>query len=149
MQYEEISNNYHLYHNKNPKNSIFTMKVEYGIGTKEDPALKYAAELGNMIGNEKYSFNVLKEELQKIGATINFYSSGDYFGLDIKGFDKNFEKTLSMAGEFLQNLKVRKEDKKKLKKLIQSSTLERMFEGRDASTKGNALRDYALWGQNF
>ena len=50
MQYEEISNNYHLYHNKNPKNSIFTMKVEYGIGTKEDPALKYAAELGNMIG---------------------------------------------------------------------------------------------------
>ena len=53
-----------------------------------------------------------------------------------------------MAGEFLQNLKVRKEDKKKLKKLIQSSTLERMFEGRDASTKGNALRDYALWGQN-
>ena len=148
MQYEEISDNYHLYHNMNPKNSIFTMKVEYGIGTKEDPALKYAAELGNMIGNEKYSFNVLKEELQKIGATINFYSSGDYFGLDIKGFDKNFEKTMNMAGDFLQNLKVRKEDKKKLKKLIQSSTLERMFEGRDASTKGNALRDYALWGQN-
>ncbi len=148
MHYEEINENYHLYYNTNPKNSIFTMKVEYGIGTKEDPTLKYAAELGNMIGSEKYSFNVLKEELQKIGATINFYSSGDYFGLDIKGFDKNFEKTMSMAGEFLLTMKVRKEDKKKLKKLIQGSTLERMFEGRDASTKGNALRDYALWGQN-
>ena len=59
MQYQKISDNYHLYHNMNPKNSIFTMKVEYGIGTKEEPALQYAAELGNMIGNRKYSFNVL------------------------------------------------------------------------------------------
>ena len=40
MQYEEISDNYHLYHNMNPKNSIFTMKVEYGIGTKEDHGTK-------------------------------------------------------------------------------------------------------------
>ncbi len=148
MIYEEINDNYHLYHNPNPKNSIFTMKVEYGIGTKEDPTLQYAAELGNMIGNEKYTFNELKEELQKIGATINFFSSGDYFGLDIKGFDKNFKKTMSMTGEFLQTMKVRKEDKKKMKKLIQGSILERRFEGSNASTKGNALRDYALWGQN-
>ena len=148
MHYEEINDNYYLYHNKNPKNSIFTMKIEYGIGTKEDPTLEYAAKLGNMIGNENYTFNQLKEELQKIGATINFFSSGDYFGLDIKGFDKNFEKTINMAGEFLQTMKVRKEDKKKLKKLIQGSTMERKFEGRNASTKGNAVRDYALWGQN-
>ena len=148
MNYKKILDNYHLYHNVNPKNSIFTMKIEYGIGTKEDPALQFAAELGNMIGNEKYNFNELKEELQKIGATINFYSSGDYFGLNIKGFDKNFQKTITMAGELLQNMKVRKEDKKKLKKLIQGSTLERRFESRDASAKGNALRDYALWGQN-
>ena len=148
MRYEEINDNYYLFHNTNPKNSIFTMKIEYGIGTKEDPTLQYAAELGNMIGNEKYTFNALKEELQKIGATINFFSSGDYFGLDVKGFDKNFQKTMNMTGEFLQTMKVRKDDKKKLKKLIQGSTLERRFEGRDASTKGNALREYALWGQN-
>ena len=148
MSYETIGKNYHLYHNKNPKNSIFTMKIEYGIGTKEDPALKYASELGNMIGNTDYTFNALKEELQKIGATINFFSTGDYFGLNIKGFDKNFQKTVTMAGDFLSTMKVRKEDEKKLKKLIQSSTLERKFEARDASTKGNALREFALWGQN-
>jgi len=148
MSYEKIGKNYHLYHNKNPKNSIFTMKIEYGIGTKEDPALKYASELGNMIGNTDYTFNALKEELQKIGATINFFSTGDYFGLNIKGFDKNFQKTITMAGDFLGTMKVRKEDEKKLKKLIQSSTLERKFEARDASIKGNALREFALWGQN-
>ena len=148
MQYEDIKENYHFYHSMNPKNSIFTMKIEFGIGTKEDPSLQYAAELGNMIGSEKYSFNEFKEELQKIGGTINFFSSGDYFGLDVKGFDKNFQKTMDMAGEFLRTMKVRKEDEKKLKKLIQGSNLERMFEGRNASTKGNALRDYALWGQN-
>ena len=55
---------------------------------------------------------------------------------------------MSMTGEFLRTMKVRKEDKKKMKKLIQGSTIERRFEGSNASTKGNALRDYALWGQN-
>lgn len=148
MSYETIGKNYHLYHNKNPKNSIFTMKIEYGIGIKEDPALKYASELGNMIGNTDYTFNALKEELQKIGATINFFSTGDYFGLSIKGFDKNFKKTVSMAGDILTTMKVRKEDEKKLKKLIQSSENERKIEARDASIKGNALREFALWGQN-
>ena len=148
MSYETIGKNYHLYHNKNPKNSIFTMKIEYGIGTKEDPALKYASELGNMIGNTDYTFNALKEELQKIGATINFFSTGDYFGLSIKGFDKNFKQTVTMAGDFLTTMKFRKEDEKKLKKLIQSSKVERKLEASDASIKGNALREFALWGQN-
>ncbi len=145
---EELVKNFHFHHNHNPINSIFTMRIEYGIGTKENSSLKYAAEFGNMIGSEEHNFNDLKEELQKIGATINFFSNGDYFGINIKGFDKNFDKTIAMAGVFLKTMKVRKEDKKKLKKLIQSSTLERKFEERDASAKGNALKNYALYGQN-
>ena len=146
--YEELMQNFHFHHNHNPVNSIFTMRIEYGIGTKENASLKYAAEYGNMIGSEKYNFNDFKEELQKIGATINFFSTGDYFGLNIKGFDKHFDKTMDMAGEFLRTMTVRKEDKKKLKKLIQSSTIERKFESRDASGKGNALKNYALYGEN-
>ena len=146
--YEELFENFHFHHNYNPINSIFTMRIEYGIGTKENSSLKYAAEFGNMIGSEKLNFNELKEELQSIGATINFFSTGDYFGLNIKGFDKNFEETINMAGRFINTMKVRREDEKKLKKLIQSSTIERRFEGRDASAKGNALKNYALYGQN-
>jgi len=146
--HEKLNENFHFHHNYNHINSIFTMRIEYGIGTKENPALKYAAEFGNMIGSHELNFNQLKEELQKIGATINFFSTGDYFGINIKGFDKNFEKTMNMAGGFLKTMSVRKEDQKKLKKLIQSSTLERRFEGRDAAAKGNALKNYALVGQN-
>ena len=146
--YEKLSDNFHFYHNNNPINSIFTMRLEYGIGNYENNSLSFAAGLGSMIGDDKYSFNELKEELQKIGATVDFFSDNDYFGLNIKGFDKYFNETVAMAGNFLKSMKVREEDKKKLKKLIQGSVIERKFESRESSVKGNALRSYALWGKN-
>ena len=145
---EVIFDNYHFYHNNNPINSIFTMRVEFGVGDKEIPSLKYAAGFGSMIGTEKYDFNTFKEELQKVGGTINFFNEGDYFGINVKGFDKYFEETVVMAGDFLKTMTVRKEDEKKLKKLIQDSILERKFESRESSVKGSALKDYALWGEN-
>ena len=145
---EVIFDNYHFYHNNNPINSIFTMRVEFGVGDKEIPSLKYAAGFGSMIGTEKYDFNTFKEELQKVGGTINFFNEGDYFGINVKGFDKYFEETIVMAGDFLKTMTVRKEDEKKLKKLIQDSILERKFESRESSVKGSALKDYALWGEN-
>ena len=39
-----------------------------------------------------------------------------------------------------------KEDKKKLKKLIQGSIIERKFEGRETAAKADALKEYAIWG---
>ena len=37
--------------------------------------------------------------------------------------------------------------KKKLKKLIQGSIIERKFEGRETSAKSDALKEYAIWGE--
>ena len=53
-----------------------------------------------------------------------------------------------MAGRIYKYNEGKRGRRKKAKKLIQSSTLERRFEGRDASAKGNALKNYALYGQN-
>ena len=148
IHHEELIDNFHFYHNSNPVNSIFSLKVEYGIGRYENNKLSYAADLGGMIGSEKFSFNDLKEELQKIGATIDFFSDGNYTGINIKGFDRYFNETMNIAGDFLRTMKVREEDKKKLKKLIQESILERKFESRESSAKGNALKEYAIWGDS-
>ncbi|MBE77468.1 MAG: hypothetical protein CMG41_07005 [Candidatus Marinimicrobia bacterium] len=144
--HEELFDNFHFYHNENPVNSIFSMRVEYGIGNYENNKLSFAAGLAAMIGSEKFSWNELKDELQKIGATVDFFSDGNYCGLNIKGFDKYFVETMSIAGDFLQTMRVRDEDKKKLKKLIQESVVQRKFESRESSVKGNALKSYALWG---
>ncbi len=148
IYHEELFENFNFYHNTNPVNSIFSVRVEYGIGNYENNKLPYAAQLVGMIGSEKLDFNQLKEKLQKIGATVDFFSDGNYSGINIKGFDKYFDETMNIAGNFLKTMKVRENDKKKLKKLIQGSTLERRFESRESSVKGDALKQYAIWGEN-
>ena len=148
IYYESLGPNYHFYHTKNPMNSIFTIRLEFGIGERENPSLKYAAMLGNMIGTKKLNFNQFKEKLQRYGATVNFFSEKNYFGVNIKGFDKNYEKTITMVDDFFNSMTILKEDKKKLKKLIQESRIERRFEAREPEVKGNALRNFALYGKN-
>ena len=64
--YEKIRKNYHFYYNQNPINSIFSLRLEWGIGKYENNSLFFATSFGSMIGNEQYTFNELKEELQKI-----------------------------------------------------------------------------------
>ena len=44
-------------------------------------------------------------------------------------------------------MKIRTEDKKKLKKLIQGSVIERKFETTETSAKSDALKQYAIWGE--
>ena len=44
-------------------------------------------------------------------------------------------------------MKIRKEDKKKLKKLIQGSVIERKFETTETSAKSDAIKQYAIWGE--
>ena len=145
---EKIADNYYYHHAVNPVNTIFTMRLEYGIGTRENPSLQYAAGLLGMIGNNEYTFDQFKEELQKIGATIDPFVDRNYFGFNIKGFDKYFHKTVELAGSFISGMNIRKEDEKKLKKLIQGSIIGRKFEARDPGAKGNALKNFALYGEN-
>ena len=144
----KIADNYYYHHAVNPVNTIFTMRLEYGIGTRENPTLQYAAGLLGMIGNNDYTFDQFKEELQKIGATIDPFVDRNYFGFNIKGFDEYFDKTVELAGSFMSGMNVRKEDEKKLKKLIQGSIIGRKFEARDPGAKGNALKNFALYSEN-
>ena len=144
----KIADNYYYHHAVNPVNTIFTMRLEYGIGTRENPPLQYAAGLLGMIGNNDYTFDQLKEELQKIGATIDPFVDRNYFGFNIKGFDEYFDKTVELAGSFISGMNIRKEDEKKLKKLIQGSIIGRKFEARDPGAKGNALKNFALYSEN-
>ena len=108
VHHEELINNFHFYHNPNPVNSIFSLRLEWGIGKYENNKLSYAAGLGGMIGSENYSFNELKEKLQKIGATLDFFNTGNYTGMNIKGFDSYFNETMAITGDFLRTMKVRK-----------------------------------------
>ncbi len=141
----DIKDNVHLYHSYNPINTIFNFTMQYGIGNLEDPSLEGTAELLNLLGTTEYSFNEFKSELQKIGTTISFSSDKNYFTINIKGFDKNLDKSLMFLDSFINNVKG---DDSKIKNLVQTAKAARKTEISEPSTVGRALRDYAMWGEN-
>ena len=145
VKYSDILNNVHLYHTYNPINSIFSLTLQYGIGNLENPKLEQTSEFLNLLGTDDYTFNQFKSELQKIGTTISFSSDRDYFKINVKGFDKNFDKSLEYLKEFISTVKG---DDSKIKNLVQNAKAGRKMEKREPATVGRALRDYARWGED-
>ena len=143
--YQDIADKVHLFHTVNPINSIFSLTLQFGIGTLEDPKLQQTAELLNLLGTSERNFNQFKGDLQKIGTTIDFRADRDYFKIQVKGFDKQFEKSLEFVSEIMTNVKG---EDKKIKILVDNAKAGRKIEKKEPSTVGAALRDYAFWGEN-
>jgi len=144
VQYNDISENVHLYHAYNPINSIFSLNFKYGVGNLKDAKLEQTAELLNLLGTDSYTFNQFKGELQKIGTTISFSSDRDYFTIHVKGFDDQLDESLEFVNEFITNVKG---DDDKIKKLAESAKSGRKIEKREPSTVGKALRDFVAYGE--
>ena len=143
VQFQDIQKNIHLYHTKNPINSIFDLTLQYGIGTLKIPELEQASELLNLLGTTNYSVNEFKAQLQKIGTTISFSADRDYFKINIKGFDKNIVESLEYVNEFIFNIK---EDDSKINILVENAQSMRKMENETPSTIGEAIRDFTIWG---
>ena len=147
VQSEDIKENIHFHYVENPINTIFSMKLQYGLGTFENASLAEASQFISLIGTKEKTFNSFKEELQKIGSKIETYSNSNYFGFNISGFDSYFSQTLELLNEFINSMHVRDSDKEKLNKLIENSKITRDRELKDPATAGRALRDYVMYGK--
>ena len=147
VQSEDIGENIHFHYVGNPINTIFSMKLQYGLGTFENASLAEASQFISLIGTKEKTFNSFKEELQKIGSKIETYSNSNYFGFNISGFDSYFSQTLELLNEFINSMHVRDSDKEKLNKLIENSKITRDRELKDPATAGRALRDYVMYGK--
>ena len=147
VQSEDIKENIHFHYVENPINTIFSMKLQYGLGTFKNASLAEASQFISLIGTKEKTFNSFKEELQKIGSKIETYSNSNYFGFNISGFDSYFSQTLELLNEFINSMHVRDSDKEKLNKLIENSKITRDRELKDPATAGRALRDYVMYGK--
>ena len=140
----ELANKINLYHTTNPINSIFSLKVQFGVGTFADPKLQQTAELLNLLGTSQLSFNQFKGELQKIGTTLDVRVDQDYFWINLKGFDNRFEESLTFLADFMTQVKG---DDSKIKILLNNAKAGRKMEVKEPSTVGRALRDYVYYGE--
>lgn len=132
-----------LYATPNLVNDIFTLDLEYGIGTIESKLMSPTSVYLGLLGTNALSFNQFHEKLQELGSTINLVAKQDMFVLQISGFDKNFIPTLSLVGDFMKHVNA---DPKKLKKVAEFLKVNAKAEKVSPDALANALLDKVRYG---
>lgn len=141
---KDLAEKVHLFYTLNPVNEIFTLNLKYGLGYYNYPALKQAAGYLGLIGTTDADFKEFRTQLQKIGATFSISTSNDEFIISITGFDSYFSETLSLINKLVHQPKA---DEKQLEKFMEDAKMSYKIEVKDPETLGNALQDYALYGE--
>lgn len=132
-----------LYITNNPVNTIFTLKIAYQIGSLEEPKIKLLASYLSLLGTDKQSFNEYRTKLQRLGSQMHFDADPNHFIISLSGFDKYFEETISILGEFLQHVK---DDRKKLKTLIDDAKVGEKALFKSSNEVADALFEYVQYG---
>jgi predicted Zn-dependent peptidase len=132
-----------LYVEKNPVNTIFTLKIVYGIGTLENPDIRLLTSYLSLLGTEKYSYNEFRTKLQVIGSLILFDADDNRFIINVSGFDRYFEETLILLSDFMNNVK---NDRKKLKTLKDDAKVGEKAFFKSNSEVAEALLEYVQYG---
>ena len=140
-----INENFVLYGSPNPYNDFFTLTLTYDYGNLNDrlfaTAVKYVAGQGTRDKN----FDNFQLQLQKLGGSMDIYSSEDQLYVSISGFEKEFPRIMKLCRDKLFHPG---NDKKVLQSIIEDKEGEAKMVKDDASTWGRALYNYALYGQN-
>ena len=138
------NDNYVLFSTKNPYNDIFTLSVNYNYGTLNDPDLERAISYCDLQGSRSKSFEELSLAFQKIGAEVDLSANESTTTLSIKGFEKDIDVILALCEE---KFFTPSNDETKKDILIDSEKLEESSLKDDASEWGNAVYEYALYGE--
>ena len=139
-----LNDHFVLYSSLNPYNDFFTLNITYDYGDLNDKlfstAVKYVAGQGTRDNN----FDKFQLQLQKLGGSMDIYSSDDQLHVTISGFEKEFPSIMKLCREKLFHPG---NDKKVLQSIIEEKDGEAKMAKDDASTWGRALYYYALYGQ--
>ena len=139
-----VNNIFDLYASKNPCNDIFTLELMFKHGNFINPALEEAVSYFNLQGTDNKTFEDFSLELQAMGAEMNLYSSDNYLTVSIEGFDKDFDKILSLCAEKLYNPG---NEESKLGILLEDHVNNMQVIKEDCSAMGRVLYNYALYGK--
>ena len=133
-----------MFSTKNPYNDIFNITITHNYGTLDDPDLNRALNYFDMQGTQSMSFEMLKLELQKLGASISVDANASTTNINIEGFEKDFDRIMTLCADKLFN-PANDENKKDI--LYENEAMEDETTKGDASQWANAVRQYALYGE--
>ena len=139
----EVNNSFKLFSSANPRNDIFDLKVNFNYGTANNPDLDKAVQYLQMQGTKTQKPDEFALQLQKLGATIDFYTSENQFTVHITGFEKDLNDIMAMCSRKLQNPS---NEEKYIQTLVENEQTNISTNKDDASTWASAVREYALYG---
>lgn len=139
----DISEGFKLYSAINTANDIFELKFYFNYGTADDPDLSIATSYLALQGTETKTFQELSLELQKMGGSITAYPNENYLVVTVTGFDADIERLLELCHEMLYHPS---NDESQIKTLVEGELTNMKALKDDASTWGDAVQEYALYG---
>ena len=144
VEITKINDNFTLFSTKNPYNDIFTLDIEYNHGSIDDPDLERAIMYWELQGSQSKSLEELNLAFQKIGASVNLYTSHATTTLSISGLEKDLDLIISLCEE---KVFTPANDETKKDIIVENEKMEESSSRSDASTWGDAVYEYALYGE--
>ena len=104
-----------LYKVENPVNDLFSLSLKWFKGEREEPRLALLESYLPELGTDSLTKHQLGEAWQRLGTTVEYKSSDNFFMLTLTGFERNLEPSLRLLSHVLTSLKP---DKKAVSELV-------------------------------
>ncbi|MGK0388963.1 MAG: zinc protease [Maribacter sp.] len=145
VDFTDLKNNNRLYVTPNPINEIFSITIRYQYGNDNNRDLKLATQLMNEAGTANKNMLEVKEAFAVLGTKYNISSSRNYLSVYLEGKEENLVASLQLMNELIQQPII---DRKALKLALKEAKTNQRIDKRTPSTMGNALRFFAIYGDN-
>lgn len=109
-----------LYTTSNPRNDIFTLRIIYRRGVRDDRRLDAMADYLNDIGTVRYDKHAFAGLLRGYGATLEAEASSENVTLTLTGIDRYLGEAMGLLGEFLAHAKA---DRRQFRALVKSEKI--------------------------
>ena len=139
----EINDSFKLYSTTNPRNDIFDLQLRFNYGTNNDPDLSRAVQYLQLQGTKTQSPEEFALQLQKMGASVDFSTFDNAFSVRLTGFEKDLNAILALCSSKLWNPS---NEEKYIRTLAEGEKTNLSTQSEDASTWAQAVREYALYG---
>jgi len=139
----EVNDSFKLFSTINPCNDIFDLKIVFNYGTANNPDLSLAVSYFQMQGTTTQSPEEFALQLQKLGASVDFYTSDNQFTVHLTGFEKDLNDIMALCHSKLQNPSNKE---KYIETLAEGEKTGFSTQREDASTWAQAVREYAMYG---
>jgi predicted Zn-dependent peptidase len=132
-----------LFYSTNPENEIFSLTIQFGVGTAKMPKLALAVPLVNNAGiMAQLDAQEVKQEFSNLGTTCYYTVDDDYLSVILYGFETNLEASCNLL---TRQILLPALDEKQMNSRIGGYYQQRRFEKEENSILSNALFQYVLY----